>query len=129
MGQEEVEAAAKKELRQIKRILKTGGISGDRMKLLQPVAENTAWMKAKLDEAREDLKDGRIVVEYDNGGGQSGIKENPALRSYEALWKSYMAGMKLILDAIPAGIKAVAPVESSPKNVLQMIREKHGVVD
>ncbi len=39
-------------------------------------------------------------MEYDNGGGQTGVRENPAFRAYEALWKTYLSGLDALLKLL-----------------------------
>ena len=96
------------------------------MDALQPVIENTAWMKAKLDDARAAIKTAQIVVTYNNGGGQKGIRENPLFKGYEALWKSYMHGMNRILDSLPPEIvQAETEIIERPQTTLELIRNKH----
>lgn len=101
-------------------------ISEGRIELLAPVIENTAWMKAKLDEARELIRNASVAIPYDNGGGQTGIRENPLFKGYESLWKSYMSGLNVIMAALPREVveKEAEEIET-PKTVLQLVRDKH----
>ena len=118
----------KSEKTRIKRLLKESGTSDARMKMLEPVIENVAWMKIKLDQAREKIKTSGIVMPYDNGGGQTGIRENPAFKGYEALWKSYMAGMSKLLETMPPEVieaEEKTEKEQAPVTVLELIRTKH----
>lgn len=101
MLEKQSEAKCKKEYRRINKLLIAAGIKDEKIKILQPIIENTAWMKVRLDEARKEVRNSQIVVAYDNGGNQKGIRENPIYKGYEALWKSYMQGMSKIIDAIP----------------------------
>lgn len=121
-----MEKTAKKEFNRLKKLLIESGISDGRIKMLIPVIENTAWMKVKLDEAREGITDSNIVIEYDNGGGQKGTRENPVFKAYESLWKSYMSGMNVILGSMPVEViqKELQKAEES-KTMLELIRDKH----
>lgn len=122
----EIKARAEEEQSRITDLLSEVGISDKRMKLLEPIILNTAWMKAKLDDAREAIKNSNIVITYDNGGGQKGIRENPLFKGYESLWRSYMAGMSKILDALPAEvIEQAADVIEKPATMLEIVRNKH----
>ena len=117
-----------KEMKRLKKLLKDAGVSTSRMKMLEPVIENVAWMKIKLDQAREKIKNSGIVMPYDNGGGQTGIRENPAFKGYEALWKSYMAGMSKLLETMPPEVieaEEKTEKEQAPVTVLELIRTKH----
>jgi hypothetical protein len=125
MDEEELKARAEEEQNRILDLLTDAGISDKRKRLLEPVILNTAWMKAKLDDAREAIKNSNIVISYDNGGGQKGIRENPLFKGYESLWRSYMAGMAKILDSLPQEqIEQVVEIEK-PATMLELVRNKH----
>lgn len=53
------------------------------------LAEQLFFMRAKLEELREELKDAPLVTEYDNGGQQRGTHINPALKAHKDLLMSY----------------------------------------
>lgn len=117
---------ATEEKNRITAILNDAGISERRMQTLAPIIENVSWMRAKLDDSRSLIKNSNIVVPYDNGGGQKGIRENPAFKGYEALWKAYMQGMNRILDTLPPEVAQEATeTEIKPVTVLDTIRGKH----
>lgn len=126
MDESDIKERAKREQDRMNAILSDAKISQRRMDALQPVIENTAWMKAKLDDARAAIKTAQIVVTYNNGGGQKGIRENPLFKGYEALWKSYMHGMNRILDSLPPEIvQAETEIIERPQTTLELIRNKH----
>ena len=126
MTDAELKKIAKEEETRVLNILKDVGISEARMRALYPVIENTAWMKAKLDDARDAIKNTSVAIPYDNGGGQKGVRENPVFKGYEALWKSYIQGMDRILAALPAEmVQAEVEVVEKPKTMLELVRDKH----
>lgn len=53
------------------------------------LAESVLFMASKLEEARKVMKDEPLVVPYDNGGGQTGIRENPHFAAFEKLLNTY----------------------------------------
>lgn len=121
----EFDERVQKEIDNIKDSLNDLSVNPKRIKVLNPVIVNTAWMKVKLDDAREAVKNSNIAIRYDNGGGQKGLRENPLFKGYEALWKSYMSGMGKILDAIPAEHIEVKEQETEKaKTMLQLVRER-----
>lgn len=126
MTKAEVDKKAKKEAKKLRDLMKNLNIPNEIISLFEPVIRNTAWMKIKLDEAVESENMGQIVVEYDNGGGQTGFRESPWFKAYEALWKSYMLGMGRIIDVLPeeAAKEAEAEIQKQ-ETVLDMIRGKH----
>lgn len=64
------------------------------------LAESVLFMQRKLEETRELIKDEPLVIEYDNGGGQSGIRENPSYVLYEKLFATYSKGLNALMGII-----------------------------
>lgn len=120
---EELKKRARKERARIKRILKQAEVAPERIRLLEPVIDNAAWMRAKLEDSRERIRDGEITMPYDNGGGQKGIRENPMFKGYESLFKTYMAGMNKIMETVQDKQKTPPP-DIQPQTVLEAILQK-----
>ena len=125
LSEKTIRERAKYEKNKIVRLLKAAGVAERTIKLLQPAIQNTATLKAKLDDIQEEIQDADLLIEYDHGGGQSGLKENPIFRMYESMWKSYTAGMKMILGYVPEESAKSASKDDESKNVLLMVRNKH----
>lgn len=121
----EASILAEEENNRILDLLNESGMKEARIEALRPVIENVAWMKVKLDDTREKIKTSSVVVPYDNGGGQTGIRENPLYKGYESLWKSYMTGMSKILEAFPAERVKKEIEAQKPATVLEMVRGRH----
>ena len=122
-----MKTAAKKEAKRLTELLLNAKVSQQQIMLVEPIIENTAWMKIKLDETRESIKTSSVAMPYNNGGGQKGVRENPLFKGYEALWKSYMQGMEKILDQLPEEAEKVKEAEKEkPKTMLELVRERHG---
>ena len=51
-------------------------------------------MMRKLESTRQELEYEELVIAYDNGGGQTGIRRNPKFDAYEALLKSFVSALK-----------------------------------
>jgi hypothetical protein len=127
MDDKEIKGRAEAEVNRITELLIDAGISERRIKLLNPVIVNTAWMKAKLDDAREAVKNSQIVIAYDNGGNQKGIRINPLFTGYENLWKSYLTGLDRIMSALPPekSHEIVEEAEKTePSTVLSLVRQR-----
>lgn len=112
---------------QITKVLKGCNVPPEKLETLKPIIENVAFMADKLDEIRAQMVEADAVVFYDNGGGQTGYKENPIFKVYEALWKSYLNGMEKILACFPKpkAVEEEMPEPETPANVLSMIRARH----
>ena len=60
-----------------------------------------------------------LIIEYDNGGGQSGVRENPFYPAYEKLLASYTKALVVAKDIIGQ--------ESTEIKSLENIRSKFKV--
>lgn len=85
------------------------------------LAEQVIFMAKKLKESKAGLRDQTIVIPYDNGGGQTGIRENPAFTAYEKLLATYTKSLTALRDVIGDN----APKELS---ALDEMRRKFQVV-
>lgn len=124
MDEKNLKRAATKEKNRLKKLLKDADVSQARQKTLEPVIENLSWMKAKLDDTREIIKSSHVVMPYDNGGGQKGIRANPAFKAYESLWKSYVTGMDRVLNALPKEEQDAVRKQDeaeTPRNPLELV--------
>ena len=119
----EIEKRCAAERRKLARFLSKNGLNEEKIKSLDPVILNVSWMKSKLDDARTAIGEDGITVEYDNGGGQTGVRENPAFRAYEALWRTYLSGLDALLKLLPEGAaEDPALSEVKPASALALVQ-------
>ncbi len=90
------------ELRRLREITKDA-IPDERRKAVMPLLANLAFLKVKLDDARNDLLYESIFTEYDNGGGQTGLREHPGFAAYNKLFTTFSRGVKQLTDMMPRG--------------------------
>lgn len=55
-------------------------------------------MADRIIEEGKHIPDEPLVMEYDNGGGQTGVRENPFYPAYEKLLTSYTRTMAAVKD-------------------------------
>lgn len=67
------------------------------------LAESVVFMAEKLEVSRELLKEEPLVIEYDNGGGQKGIRENPHFTAYEHLLAAYNKAFRQLTEIVEKG--------------------------
>lgn len=91
----------KTEYKRLVELLEAANIPQQKISVLDPVIDNMAWQRVKLDEARAEMKDASIVCEYNNGGGQTGTRENPVFKAYINLWRAYMVGLEKFSSYLP----------------------------
>ena len=69
--------------------------------VLAPVIDNISWQRVKLAEAMEQMQNESLICEYNNGGGQACIRENPIFKAYVNLWRAYMVGLEKFTSYLP----------------------------
>lgn len=67
------------------------------------LAESVLFMAQKLKESRELMINEPLVIDYDNGGGQKGIRENPHYVAFEHLMVIYTKSLKQLTEVIEKG--------------------------
>lgn len=124
MSDDELRRNAQREQSKLLKLLRKS--APEKAQALRPMCENVGWLKARLDLAREELGAAPITVEYQNGETQRGTTENPAIKAYEGLFRSYLAGMSKILDALPgeAAKVAASQVSEAKQTKLELIRSR-----
>lgn len=81
--------------------------------------EQLDLMADKLVEEGQGLPFEKLIVDYDNGGGQNGVRENPFFPAYEKLIGSYTKTLQAVRDLIgdqaPAETKSLDFIKSKIK--------------
>ena len=108
------------EHKRLEALLERANVPQQRRDVLAPVIDNLAWQRVKLDEAREEMQDASIVCHYDNGGGQSGERENPIFKAYINLWRAYMVGLEKYTSYLPKELQEEAAGDSL--SVLEQVK-------
>ena len=110
-----------REHKRLEALLDRADVPKQQRDVLAPVIDNMAWQRVKLDEAREEMQDASIVCEYNNGGGQTGTRENPIFKAYINLWRAYMVGLEKYTSYLPKDLQEEAKGDSL--DVLAQVRE------
>ena len=67
------------------------------------LAEAVILMSEKIKESIDEIKNEPLVIPYDNGGGQSGIRENPQFTAFEKLMASYTKSLRQLIEIVEKG--------------------------
>ena len=76
---------------------------------VEKLAKSVLFMRGKLADAEKGMANEQIVIPYDNGGGQVGIRANPAFSEYEKLLKCYMSTLAELREILEKYKVAPAP--------------------
>ena len=110
-----------KEHKRLVALLDRAGVPEQQRDVLAPVMDNMAWQKVKLDEARMQMQEEHLTCEYDNGGGQTGVRENPIFKAYCNLWRAYMVGLEKYSSYLPKDLQDEAAGDAM--DMLAKVRE------
>ena len=91
------------------------------------LAENVFFMEGKLVETRKGLANQQVVIAYDNGGGQKGIRKNPIFEGYNQL----MANYRKTLDQLVCLIRDYGGVndEDADNPLARILAEAEAVLE
>lgn len=109
------------EQKRLEAILDQANVPEQHREVLAPVVDNLAWMKVKLEDTRVQIKNSGVAIPYDNGGGQSGIRESPLFKGYYNLWKSYASALAIFTSYLPKEIEE--EVNTETLDILTQVRE------
>ena len=107
------------EKQRLKSLLFDCGTPEAKIQLLDPVIDNVAWMREKLDLARAAVKESTVAIPDDKGS----IRENPLYKGYLNLWKAYVSGLTVLFDSLPKEMEEADTAEK-PKTILQIVRDR-----
>ena len=66
----------------------------------QALCEEVLFMADKLKLSRQQMENAAIVIKYDNGGGQRGLRKNPLFEAYNSLFNSFSKGLGQLDDML-----------------------------
>ena len=95
------------------------GCDEDTRQLCSKLIDDLVWQEQRLEDTRRLIKATPVVLTYDNGGGQRGVRRNPAYDGYHALFKSYTSGLRTLREI--TGVK-VRPDAEKPGKLADMRR-------
>lgn len=96
------ESRVASELKKLREITKAA-IPDEKRKAIMPLLANIAFLKVKLDDTRSELLYEDVFTEYDNGGGQTGLREHPGFTAYNKLFTTFSRSVKQLTDMMPSG--------------------------
>lgn len=105
----------------LRKALRQMGMDDDMLALCAELISNVGFLEDALWNARIDLMGAPIVVDYDNGGGQSGMRKHPGLEAYSRLYQQYLQGIRTLIEKLP-GARAADLVDSSAAATMAALR-------
>ena len=74
----------------------------NRIDFIRNQVQQLAWLNVNIAELQEKINQVRTLVEYDNGGGQSGIRTNPDVKTLTDYQKLSNAIIRNLLPLVPS---------------------------
>lgn len=88
------------------------------------LAEELEWQAARLKEARALIKNASVIISYDNGGGQTGIRKNPAYEAYTQLFGAFCKGMAALDEVLDGAEPESTAAKMTLDNLRLMVGDK-----
>ena len=82
------------------------------MKDRDVLVEQLKNMASRIIEEGQKMPREPLIVEYDNGGGQTGVRENPFYPAYEKLLASYTKALAAAKDLADGSDTDIVSLES-----------------
>lgn len=76
-------------------------VDKDKIKMVEKLIQNVAFMSVALDELKEDIKLYGVKEPYMNGSNQFGFKESIESKTYNTMLKNYMNAVKQLVELLP----------------------------
>ncbi len=99
----EKETLIKKEKNKLKKIFKE--IDENKLKFVMTLIDRLAWLNVSVKELEDNIDKNGTTIPYDNGGGQSGIKDNPDVKTLIQYTRNITTITKQLVDLVPADRK------------------------
>ena len=99
----EKETLIKKEKNKLKKIFKE--IDENKLKFVMTLIDRLAWLNVSVKELEDNIDKNGTTIPYDNGGGQSGIKDNPDVKTLIQYTRNITTITKQLVDLVPADSK------------------------
>lgn len=76
-------------------------IDENKLEFVTHQIDDLAWLNVSVDELKSKVDKYGTIVKYNNGGGQSGVKDNPDVKTVIAYQKNITSITKQLLDLVP----------------------------
>lgn len=91
-------------------------IDADKAAVVKELIQNAAYSAVTLRELQKNITEYGAVQEYNNGGGQCGMRISPALQAYTKLIATYNGIIKQLVGLLPKSEQELARMSSDPMN-------------
>jgi len=93
------EKAIRKEKNKLKKIFKE--IDKNKFDFVMTLIERLAWLNVSVKELEELVDREGTLIEYNNGGGQTGMKDNPNVKTLINYTKNITTITKQLVELVP----------------------------
>ena len=96
------EQRVKSELRRLNKIFNTkAGIDKNKLEFVKRQIEQLAWYNVAIEDLQKKIDECGTILSYNNGGGQSGSRQNPDLKTMNDYQKAAISIVKTLLPIVP----------------------------
>ncbi len=102
-NENEKEFKIRKEKERIEEIFKN--IDKNKLNFVMTLIERLAWLNVAVKNLEKNIDEKGTTIPYDNGGGQSGIKDNPDVKTLIQCTRNIATITKQLVDLVPPSQK------------------------
>ena len=103
ISQNQKEFKITKEKQRIQEIFKN--IDKNKLNFVMTLIERLAWLNVAVKNLEKNIDEKGTTIPYDNGGGQSGIKDNPDVKTLIQCTRNIATITKQLVDLVPPSQK------------------------
>ena len=81
-------------------------IDANKLEFVSNQIDDLAWLIVACDELKDKIDKEGAVIKYNNGGGQSGVKDNPNVKTLIAYQKNKISITKQLIELVPVKSKS-----------------------
>ena len=81
-------------------------IDANKLEFVSNQIDDLAWLIVACDELKGKIDKEGAVIKYNNGGGQSGVKDNPNVKTLIAYQKNKISITKQLIELVPVKSKS-----------------------
>ena len=82
------------------------GTDRNKLDFVQRQIEQLAWYNISIADLQKQIDQAGTLISYDNGGGQSGVRVNPDLKTLMEYQKATTAIVKTLIPIVPANYRS-----------------------
>ena len=100
------------------------GADANKLDFIRAEVQKLAWLNVSIVELQKEIDDTGSVVEYNHGGGQTGVTTNPACKLLVDYQKLSNVTFRALLPVLPEGVSDYDPLAEFKLDIEPLSKEE-----